>query len=90
MAAVDRRRFLKSGAATAAGAGLVTAAVGVTAPAIAQSAPDLKWRLTSSFPKSLDTIYGAADTFARRVSEMTDGWASIMNLRPPSDERCCA
>jgi TRAP-type mannitol/chloroaromatic compound transport system substrate-binding protein len=33
----------------------------------------VKWRLTSSFPKSLDTLYGAAEVFAKAVSEATDG-----------------
>ena len=33
----------------------------------------LRWRLTSAFPKSLDTIYGAAETFSRKVKEMTGG-----------------
>ena len=47
-------------------------ATAVAAPAIAQSMPELKWRLTSSFPKNLDTIYGAAEEFAKAVSEMTD------------------
>jgi TRAP-type mannitol/chloroaromatic compound transport system substrate-binding protein len=55
----------------AAGAGLAAGAV--AAPAIAQSMPEIKWRLTSGFPKSLDTIYGAADVFAKYVSEATDG-----------------
>ena len=32
----------------------------------------MKWRLTSSFPKSLDTIYGAAEVFSKAVAEMTD------------------
>jgi TRAP-type mannitol/chloroaromatic compound transport system substrate-binding protein len=32
----------------------------------------VKWRLTSSFPKSLDTIYGAAEIMAKQVAEMTD------------------
>ena len=31
-----------------------------------------KWRLTSSFPKSLDTIYGAAEVFSKAVAEATD------------------
>jgi TRAP-type mannitol/chloroaromatic compound transport system substrate-binding protein len=44
----------------------------VAAPAIAQSAPEIKWRLTSSFPKSLDTIFGTAQTFAKYVAEVTD------------------
>ena len=34
--------------------------------------PQLKWRLTSSFPKSLDTIYGAGEIFAKAVAEATD------------------
>jgi len=61
---MKRRQFLT------AGAGL--AATAVAAPAIAQSAPEVKWRLTSSFPKSLDTIYGAAEVMAKYVAEATD------------------
>jgi TRAP-type mannitol/chloroaromatic compound transport system substrate-binding protein len=32
----------------------------------------VKWRLTSSFPKSLDTLWGASESFAKYVSEATD------------------
>jgi TRAP-type mannitol/chloroaromatic compound transport system substrate-binding protein len=35
--------------------------------------PTIKWRLASSFPKSLDTIYGAAEVLAKRIAELTDG-----------------
>ena len=63
---MKRRQFLAAGpAGLAAGA--------VAAPAIAQSAPEIRWRLTSTFPKSLDTLYGAAESFARFCSEATDG-----------------
>ena len=41
-------------------------------PAIAQTAPELKWRLTSSFPKSLDTIFGTAQTLCRYIAEASD------------------
>jgi TRAP-type mannitol/chloroaromatic compound transport system substrate-binding protein len=63
---MKRREFLK-----AAGAGMATTSA-LAAPAIAQSAPEIKWRLTSSFPKSLDTLYGGAETFAKAVAEATD------------------
>ena len=54
------------------GRGLVAATAAVAAPAVAQSMPELKWRLTSSFPKTLDTLYGAAEQFAKAVAETTD------------------
>jgi TRAP-type mannitol/chloroaromatic compound transport system substrate-binding protein len=62
---MKRREFLK-----AAGIGLAGSAV--AAPAIAQSMPELKWRLTASWPKSLDTLYGGCEYFAKRVAEITD------------------
>ena len=62
---MKRREFLKT-----AGVGL--AASTIAAPAIAQSMPDLKWRLTSSFPKSLDTLWGASETFSKYIAEATD------------------
>ena len=62
---MKRREFLK-----AAGVGLATTAV--AAPAIAQSAPEIKWRNTASWPKSLDTLYGGVEFFCKRVAEITD------------------
>ncbi|MES1150566.1 MAG: twin-arginine translocation signal domain-containing protein, partial [Dongia sp.] len=67
---MNRRGFIKNaGLLAGATAGSATLA----APAIAQSAPTLKWRLTSVFPKALDTIYGGAERLAKAISEMTDG-----------------
>lgn len=63
---MERRSFLtKAAAGTVAGA--------VAAPAIAQTLPTIQWRIASSFPKNLDTIYGAAERFAKRVSALTGG-----------------
>jgi TRAP-type mannitol/chloroaromatic compound transport system substrate-binding protein len=62
---MKRRDFLKVSAAGAA-------ATAIASPAIAQSSPEIKWRMTSSFPKSLDTIYGGAEQISKYVAEMTD------------------
>jgi TRAP-type mannitol/chloroaromatic compound transport system substrate-binding protein len=62
---MKRREFLK-----ASSVGLAASAV--AAPAVAQSMPELKWRLTSSYPKSLDTIFGASESFSKAVAEATD------------------
>jgi TRAP-type mannitol/chloroaromatic compound transport system substrate-binding protein len=62
---MDRRQLIKN----AGIAGVLAAGV---APAVhAQTA--IRWRLASSFPKSLDTIFGAADIFAAKVKAMSGG-----------------
>ncbi|MBL8582678.1 MAG: TRAP transporter substrate-binding protein [Rhizobiaceae bacterium] len=68
---MDRRSFIRKTGAAGVGAAAATAAL--AAPAIAQSSPKVTWRLTSSFPKSLDTIYGGAEVFSKMLSEATDG-----------------
>src|SRR5450631_3752614 len=64
---MERRSFLKK-----AGVGLAAGAV--AAPAIGQGTqPEVKWRLASSFPKSLDTIFGGAEVISKRVAACTNG-----------------
>ncbi|HYZ34618.1 MAG TPA: TRAP transporter substrate-binding protein [Crenalkalicoccus sp.] len=62
---MQRRRFVAGGA--------LAGTTALAAPALAQSMPEVRWRCASSFPKSLDTIYGAADYMAKRVAALTDG-----------------
>jgi TRAP-type mannitol/chloroaromatic compound transport system substrate-binding protein len=64
---VERRSFLKN-----AGAG-VAAGLAAAAPAQAAELPTIKWRLASVFPKSLDTLHGAAEALTRRVLDATGG-----------------
>jgi TRAP-type mannitol/chloroaromatic compound transport system substrate-binding protein len=66
---MQRRKFLRT---AGVGSAAIAASATVAAPAIAQSMPELKWRMTSSFPKSLDTLYGGAEYLAKVVSDATD------------------
>ena len=62
---MDRRSLIKH----AGIAGVLAAGV---APAVHAQAV-VRWRLASSFPKSLDTIYGGAETFAKQVKAISGG-----------------
>ncbi|HXF63183.1 MAG TPA: TRAP transporter substrate-binding protein [Caldilineaceae bacterium] len=82
---MDRREFLqtlatRTVAATALGvaAGCASQELGVSTPspeAIAQdsSLPSLDWQMATSWPVALDTIFGTAQIFADRVSQLTGG-----------------
>ncbi len=64
---MQRRAFLKS-----AGAGLGLAATSLASNTFADG-PAIKWRLASSYPKSLDTIYGASERLSQRLNKITNG-----------------
>lgn len=77
---MERRSFVRS-------AGLAGVLAAGVAPAVHAQAT-IRWRLASSFPKSLDTIFGAADIFAKKVSELSGGKFTISThaggeLMPP-------
>ena len=60
---MDRRALF--GAAVAAPVALAT-------PAVAQTqSPEVRWRLASSFPRTLDILYGGCENISRRVAELT-------------------
>ena len=71
---MQRRAFL-----TGAGAGLAATAATLTGCSKQPSAeargelPSIHWRMASSFPKSLDTIYGAGEVLADRLNKITNG-----------------
>jgi TRAP-type mannitol/chloroaromatic compound transport system substrate-binding protein len=68
---MQRRKFLTQAGTTAALAGLAI-------PAMAQGTKQqVKWRMSTSWPKSLDTIYGSAEEFCKRVGELTEGGFEI-------------
>jgi len=60
----------------------VGGAAAVAAPAIAQGAPELRWRLACAYPKSLDILFGGAETLARLVAEATDARFQIAVQAP--------
>ena len=71
---MERRSFVRN-------AGLAGVLAAGVAPAVHAQA-NIRWRLASSFPKSLDTIYGAAEIMAKKVGEMTSGRFQITVAAP--------
>jgi TRAP-type mannitol/chloroaromatic compound transport system substrate-binding protein len=63
---MDRRSVIKN-------AGIAGILAAGAAPAVHAQQANVRWRLASSFPKSLDTIHGAADVFAKAVKAMSGG-----------------
>jgi len=72
------RRSLATATAASAAAG----AAALAAPRLASAQPRIRWRCPNSFPKTLDTLYGAAEIISRRVREMSDGAFEITNFGP--------
>jgi TRAP-type mannitol/chloroaromatic compound transport system substrate-binding protein len=67
---MDRRSFIRRAGVIGAGAASSTV---LAAPAVAQENPKITWKMTSSFPKTLDTIYGGIEDIANHVSDATGG-----------------
>jgi TRAP-type mannitol/chloroaromatic compound transport system substrate-binding protein len=48
------------------------AAALLAAPAVAQTNPEVRWRLCSAFPRNLDVLYGTGERIAQRVASLTE------------------
>ncbi|HXT04828.1 MAG TPA: twin-arginine translocation signal domain-containing protein, partial [Casimicrobiaceae bacterium] len=70
---MERRSFIKH-------TGLAGILAAGSAPAFAQAAPEVKWRMASSFPRSLDTIFGGAETISKRVAASTSNKFQIQTF----------
>ena len=75
---MERRSFLKNaGMAVLATGAAATGVAGLAEPANADALPVTRWNMTSSFPRSLDTVYGGAEFVAARVFRLTHGKFNI-------------
>ena len=70
---MERRSFIRH-------AGLAGILAAGSAPAFAQSAPEVKWRMAASWPKSLDTLFGGCEFIAKRVAASTSNKFQIQTF----------
>lgn len=76
---MERRDFMKKAALGAAagsllaGCGAEPDAAGTGGAPSVQTRQNVRWRLVSSYPRSLDALYGVVDGLASRVASLTDG-----------------
>ncbi len=91
MVSILGRRGFMATAAVGLAAGVARARAETSPPPAAPPLPDdadataeITWRMTSSFPKSLDLMYGGAETFALWVHALTGGRFRI-DVSPAGD-----
>lgn len=69
---MQRRQFLTNvGISTVTSATLVSCQSQNNSTVTANSLPEIKWRMVTSWPKSLDTIFGGAQGFCDRIRQMS-------------------
>lgn len=77
---MKRRNFLNQIAiatATTTSLAACSQASQTNTSAASDSLPNVEWRMATSWPQSLDTIYGGAETVCNRVKEITGGRFTI-------------
>ena len=74
---MKRRRILGYGASAAGASALVACSQQQGGGAVSGDLPRVSWKMATSWPKSLDTIFGGAQTVCDRISALTDGRFTI-------------
>lgn len=67
---MDRRKFI-------AGTGMAGILAAGAAPTVHAQGATIRWRLASSFPKSIDTLFGGSEVFAAKIKELSGGKFTI-------------
>jgi len=80
---LSRRRFLGTAAIGATGSLAACGPVGDAGSANVQTRPNVMWRLASSFPRSLDALFGGAERLAEKLGQLTDGRFVLRPYAPP-------
>lgn len=65
---MERRAFLKK-----AGLGAMAGTAAVAAPAIADSLPQLNWKMTSTYSSATPALFSTAELFCSMIKDLTDG-----------------
>jgi len=74
---MKRRRVLGYGASAAGASALAACSQQQQGGAVSGDLPAVQWKMATSWPQSLDTIFGGAQTISDRVSALTDGRFTI-------------
>jgi TRAP-type mannitol/chloroaromatic compound transport system substrate-binding protein len=81
---MKRREFITKALPIAAGGAVIAGCRAQETGPTVITQPRINWRMASSFPRSLDILFGAAELFARRVEELTGGRFTI-RVYPPGE-----
>lgn len=74
---VDRRRFVRNATGVAATTAIAACGGAATTGPAVTTQPTVRWRLASSYPRSLDTLYGINDYVADRIEQISEGRFTI-------------
>jgi TRAP-type mannitol/chloroaromatic compound transport system substrate-binding protein len=68
----ERRMTVSPARRALLGAATLAVPAALAAPALAQTNPEVNWRVSSAFPRNLDVLFGTGENIAKRVAQITD------------------